>query len=64
MKREKIEHHISHLQEKHDELDARIVKAIQSHGNEHIIKVLKKEKLALKDEIEGFKKQLAWKFVF
>lgn len=58
MNREKIEHHISHLQEKHDELDARIIKAIESHGNEHIIKVLKKEKLALKDEIEGFKKQL------
>ena len=58
MKKEKIQHHISHLQEKHDELDARIIKAIESHGNEHIIKVLKKEKLALKDEIEGFKKQL------
>lgn len=59
MNREKIEHHISHLQEKHDELDARIIKAFESHGNEHIIKVLKKEKLALKDEIEGFKKQIA-----
>jgi uncharacterized protein YdcH (DUF465 family) len=59
MNREKIEHHISHLQEKHDELDARITNAEKTHGNEHVIKVLKKEKLALKDEIEGFKKQLA-----
>lgn len=59
MNREKIEHHISHLQEKHDDLDARIIKAIESHGNDYIIKVLKKEKLALKDEIEGFRKQLA-----
>jgi hypothetical protein len=59
MNKEKIEHHISHLQKKHDELDARIITAIESHGNEHIIKVLKKEKLALKDEIEGFKKQIA-----
>ena len=59
MNKEKIEHHISHLQEKHDELDARITKAFEGHGNEHIIKVLKKEKLALKDEIEGFKKQIA-----
>jgi hypothetical protein len=59
MNKEKIEHHISHLQEKHDELDARINEAFNNHGNEHIIKVLKKEKLALKDEIEGFKKQLA-----
>jgi len=59
MNKEKIEHHISHLQEKHDELDARINQAVKQHGDEHIIKVLKKEKLALKDEIEGFKKQLA-----
>jgi len=59
MNKEKIEHHISHLQEKHDELDTRITKAFESHGNEHIIKVLKKEKLALKDEIEGFKRQIA-----
>ena len=59
MNKEKIEHHISHLQEKHDELDTRIAKAFESHGNEHIIKVLKKEKLALKDEIEGFKRQIA-----
>ena len=59
MNREKIEHHISHLQEKHDELDARVTNAEKTHGNEHVIKVLKKEKLALKDEIEGFKKQIA-----
>jgi len=59
MNKDKIQHHISHLQEKHDELDARIIKAIKGHGDEHIIKVLKKEKLALKDEIEGFKKQIA-----
>jgi hypothetical protein len=58
MNKEKIEHHISHLQEKHDELDTRIAEAIKNHGNEHIIKVLKKEKLALKDEIESFKKQI------
>ncbi len=58
MNKEKIQHHISHLKEKHDDLDSRIIKAIENHGNDHIIKVLKKEKLALKDEIEGFKKQL------
>jgi hypothetical protein len=59
MNREKIKHHISHLQEKHDDLDTRITEAFKNHGDEHIIKVLKKEKLALKDEIEGFKKQIA-----
>jgi hypothetical protein len=59
MHKDKIEHHIKHLQEKHDELDTRITKAVESHGNQHIISVLKKEKLALKDEIEKFKKQIA-----
>jgi hypothetical protein len=54
MNREKIEHHISHLQEKHDELEVRLGKV----KNDYIGTVLKKEKLALKDEIEGFKKQL------
>ena len=60
MNKEKIEHHISHLQEKHDELEVRLSNVKQ----EYIATVLKKEKLALKDEIEGFKKQLTWKFVF
>jgi len=59
MHKDKIEHHIKHLQEKHDELDTRIAKAISTHGDDHIIKVLKKEKLALKDEIQKFKKQIA-----
>lgn len=59
MHKEKIEHHIKHLQEKHDDLDDRISKAEKSHGDDHIIKVLKKEKLALKDDIEKFKKQIA-----
>lgn len=55
---EKMKHHISRLQDKHDDLDKRIIKAIETHGDEHIIKVLKKEKLALKDEIEDLKKQI------
>lgn len=53
-----MKHHISRLQDKHDDLDKRIIKAIETHGDEHIIKVLKKEKLALKDEIEDLKKQI------
>ena len=61
MNKEKIQHHISHLQEKHDELDNRIINAQKTHGDEHIIKVLKKEKLALKDNIEKFKKQIVRK---
>jgi len=58
MNKEKIEHHISHLQDKHDELDKRISLAIKNHDDEHVIKILKKEKLAFKDEIESFKKQI------
>ena len=45
MNKEKIQHHISHLQEKHDELDTRITNAQKTHGDEHIIKVLKKRKV-------------------
>ena len=60
MNKEKIQNHISHLQEKHDELEVRL----SNVKEEYIATVLKKEKLALKDEIESFKKQIAWKFVF
>ena len=55
MHKEKIEHHIKHLQEKHDELDKRI------HADkepEYIISVLKKEKLQMKDEIENLRKKI------
>ena len=40
--KEKLEKHISHLQEKHDELDKRISLDMEP---EYIIRVLKKEKL-------------------
>ena len=58
MNRQKHENHVSRLQEKHDELDLRIDKAHKTHHDQHIIAVLKKEQLALKDEIEKLKKQL------
>ena len=53
--REKLEHHISHLQEKHDELDKRIALDMEA---EYIMRVLKKEKLALKDEIDLYKHKM------
>ena len=56
MKKEKIQHHIKHLQEKHDDLDRRIS---LDKEPEYIISVLKKEKLQYKDEIEKLKKQIA-----
>jgi hypothetical protein len=55
---EKIKHHISHLQEKHDNLDKEI-KELEAHHTDSLkIETLKKLKLKLKDEIEGFRKQL------
>lgn len=53
--KEKIQHHIDHLQEKHDELDGRIILDMEP---EYINRVLKKEKLALKDEIEHLKHKM------
>jgi len=50
--REKLEHHIAHLQEKHDILDEQITKLEAHHET---VTDLKKEKLHLKDEIEKFK---------
>lgn len=50
--REKLEHHIAHLQEKHDKLDHEISKLESLHEK---VTDLKKEKLHLKDEIEKFK---------
>jgi len=54
----KIEHHIKHLQKQHDNLHKQIQEEEAHHGNCAVISVLKKNKLKLKDEIEGFKKQI------
>lgn len=55
---EKIKHHISHLQEKHDNLDKEI-KELEAHHTDSLkVETLKKLKLKLKDEIERFRKQL------
>ena len=54
MDKTKIEHHIKRLQKKHDDLDARI----RPDTSDYIVRVLKKEKLQLKDEIENLKKQI------
>ncbi len=54
----KIKHHIKHLQKQHDNLDKQIQEEEAHHGNCAVISVLKKNKLKLKDDIEGFKKQI------
>lgn len=55
--REKIEHHISHLEDKHRKIDEDITVLYKQHGNDLKIETLKKIKLRLKDEIEQFKAQ-------
>ena len=54
MDRTKVEHHIKHLQEKHDDLDKRL----KPETADYIARVLKKEKLQLKDEIERLKHKI------
>jgi hypothetical protein len=50
----KIQHHIERLEQKHQQLEKRL----SLNSDDHIVTVLKKEKLALKDEIEKFKRQI------
>lgn len=56
--REKLEHHITHLQEKHDALDKEVQLLHSLHENDLKIETLKKLKLHLKDEIEMNKARL------
>ena len=56
--KEKLEHHISHLQEKHDALDKKIWE-LDCHYDESVeCHNLKKQKLKLKDEIEDCKRKI------
>jgi hypothetical protein len=51
----KVERHIKHLQEQHDDLDRKIRDYYDEYGNDAILNTMKKKKLKLKDEIETFK---------
>lgn len=53
---EKLQHHVSHLEEKHDNVDKEIKELYKLHGNELKIETLKKVKLKIKDEIARFEK--------
>ena len=53
--KEKLQHHINHLQEKHEDLEQRLSK----NPADYIATVLKKEKLQLKDEIEFLKLRMS-----
>lgn len=56
--KEKLQHHISHLEEQHRALDKEIIE-MDCHWDESVeCHNLKKKKLRLKDEIEKCKRQL------
>ena len=56
--KEKLEHHIAHLQERHDAMDKEITEMYKHHDNDLKIETLKKLKLHLKDEIEATKSRI------
>jgi hypothetical protein len=56
--KEKLEHHIKHLEEKHKNVDSDIKKLYEQHGNDLKIETLKKVKLHIKDEIEQTKQKI------
>ena len=57
MTREKMENHISHLEEKLKVLKADVAEAY-AQGSDHQHEVLKKQKLRLKDEIQECQRKL------
>ena len=56
--REKIQHHITHLEKQHEELDKRVIEEMKHHSEDYMIRKLKNQKLELKDEIEKMRKKL------
>ena len=50
-----LEHHLTHLEKVHRELDAEIIKEEKHYGNDALVKTMKKKKLQLKTEIEHLK---------
>ncbi len=56
--KEKLLHHITHLEQQHKELDKRLVEEVKHHGEDYIVRKLKKQKLEIKDEIEKMRKKL------
>lgn len=55
---EKLQHHIEHLQKKHDALDKAIVRHYTRYDSDEKIKAEKLEKLNIKQEIDKFQNQL------
>ena len=57
--KEKLQHHIKALQEKHDKLDREIKDMFIDGTSDLIMENAKKRKLKLRDEIERCKEQLS-----
>jgi uncharacterized protein YdcH (DUF465 family) len=56
--KEKLEHHMDALQEKHDILDKEIKDAYMDNVGDVEVEKMKKQKLKLKDEIELCKRKI------
>ena len=54
----KLEGHIQHLQQIHDDLDKQIEEDIKNYKEDRLVIALKKRKLQLKDEIRHYQKEL------
>lgn len=57
--KEKLEHHISHLEEKVERLKKEVNDAYMNSVSDLEVEKLKKQKLKLKDEIEDCKRKLS-----
>ena len=55
----KIDRHIDHLKQEHDNLDKEIKDRYKNYDSDILISDLKKKKLNIKDEIENYKKDKA-----
>jgi uncharacterized protein YdcH (DUF465 family) len=56
--RQKLEHHMRALQEKHDLLDREIRDAYMDNVGDVEVEKMKKQKLKMKDEIESCKRKI------
>jgi uncharacterized protein YdcH (DUF465 family) len=57
--KEKLEHHISHLEEKVEKLKKEVHDAYLDNVSDIEVEKMKKQKLKLKDEVEACKRQLS-----
>jgi hypothetical protein len=58
MNSQKLLAYIEHLQKIHDELDKQIEEDIKNYQEDRLVSVLKKKKLAIKDEIQKYNSEL------